>query len=76
MFFSVKADFTDWKTSPKYIDKIKSPSLKKFSLALNDIWKDLYKRLDLTLLMPGAVSSHLPIKNPFVVPGGRFLGKN
>jgi len=74
MFFSVKADFTDWKTSPKYIDKIKSPSLKKFSLALNDIWKDLYKRFDLTLLMPGAVSSHLPIKNPFVVPGGRFLG--
>ena len=71
----VKAEFTDWKPSPKYIDNISNPSLKKFSLALNDIWKDLYKKLDLSLLNPGAVSSHLPIKNPFVVPGGRFLGK-
>ena len=72
----VKANLTDWKHFPKYIDSIKNDNLKQFSLALNEIWKDLYKRLDTKKLSIGAVSSHLPLKNPFIVPGGRFIGKN
>ena len=70
----VIANFSDWRASPKYIDAIKDENLKNFSLALHHIWQDLYKQMDTEKLIEGAVSSHLPIKNPFVVPGGRFLG--
>jgi alpha,alpha-trehalase len=72
-FEIVRAELTDWQASPKYIDNFQDQNLKKFSLAINEIWKDLYKRLDLSKLVEGAVSSHLPIKNAFMVPGGRFL---
>lgn len=66
------ADFTDWSDSPKYIESINSNRLKKFSYFLNETWKSLYKKCDLNILSKGAVSSHLPMKYPFIVPGQNF----
>jgi neutral trehalase len=69
----VKASFVDWKPEPKYLDKIESEELKHFSLSINKIWLDLYKKFDHSMLDAGSVSSHLAMKHPFLVPGGRFL---
>jgi alpha,alpha-trehalase len=66
------ANLTDWSPVPRFIHKLKQPVLKRFALALNRIWLDLYKKFDLNKLETGCVSSHLPMRYPFVVPGGRF----
>lgn len=68
----VRASFIDWKSEPRYLDKIESEELKRFSLSINKIWLDLYKKFDDTKLDAGSVSSHLAMKHPFLVPGGRF----
>lgn len=69
----VKANLTDWSPLPKYVFELKSPALISFALGINQIWNDLFKRVDLSKLTGGRVSSHLPMKHGFVVPGGRFL---
>ena len=56
-----QAHFCDWKSMPKYTENLKSEILQKFALSLNEIWLDLYKRCDHTVLAPGAVSSHVNI---------------
>jgi alpha,alpha-trehalase len=58
---------------PKYIESFKSEQLRNFAYSLNDIWLDLHKKCDHSILVDGAVSSHLPMKHPFLVPGGRFI---
>ena len=63
------AEFTDWSDSPKYVQTINSDKLKRFSYFLNETWKKLYKKCDLDVLAKGAISSHLPMKHPFIVPG-------
>lgn len=69
----VRANLTDWSPIPKYIFELKNEQLVSFALGLNQIWHDLYKRVDLSKLTNGRVSSHLPMRHAFVVPGGRFL---
>ena len=68
-FEIVMANFVDWSPAPKYIEQLKSDDLRKFSYSLNEIWLDLYKKCDHSVLTQGAVSSHLPMKHPFIVPG-------
>lgn len=72
-FDIIKAEFKDWTPTPKFIDEIKSEELKRFSYAINEIWRDLYKKFDSSILKQGAISSHIPMKHPFIVPGGRFI---
>lgn len=69
----IKANLTDWNQVPRFVQRLENAELKKFSLALNRIWLDLHKKFDLSKLDNGCVSSHLPMKHPFIVPGGRFL---
>lgn len=66
------AHFCDWQSRPKFIEYLNEEDLIEFSLALNRIWLDLYKRVNTSKLADGGVSSHLPMRHPFVVPGGRF----
>jgi alpha,alpha-trehalase len=68
-----RAEFTDWTHSPRFVQTLKSDKLKHFSLELNRIWLDLYKKFDTDKLDANCVSSHLPMKHPFIVPGGRFI---
>ncbi len=67
------ANLTDWREEPGFIRKIKHPELKRFSVELNKIWLELYKKFDVEKLGAECVSSHLPMKHPFIVPGGRFI---
>ncbi|CAF1124260.1 unnamed protein product, partial [Brachionus calyciflorus] len=69
----IRADLTDWSEMPKFIKSLKNEELKNFCLALNKVWIDLYKKLDLSKLEHECVSSHLPMRYPFIVPGGRFI---
>ena len=69
----VRANLSDWSPIPKYVFELKNQDVISFALGLNQIWHDLFKRVDLTKLTNGRVSSHLPMKHGFVVPGGRFL---
>jgi alpha,alpha-trehalase len=39
---------------------------------LNNAWRNLTFVFDNSVLCKGCVSSTLPVKRPFVVPGGRF----
>ncbi|CAF0707031.1 unnamed protein product [Brachionus calyciflorus] len=68
-----RANLTDWKEEPEILSKLKSEELKNFFKAVNSIWLDLYKKFDSNTLYPGCVSSHLPMKHSFIVPGGRFI---
>ena len=69
----VEANLTDWTETPAFIKHIIDVDLKKFSIELNKIWLKLYRKFDASKLGNGCVSSHLPMKHPFIVPGGRFI---
>jgi alpha,alpha-trehalase len=69
----VSTNLTDWVEHPKFIDSLKSKTLREFAAGLNKIWLDLYKEFDTRKLCTNCVSSHLLMKHPFVVPGGRFI---
>lgn len=69
----IKANYTDWSEKPKFLESLRKEKLVLFAKSLNKIWLDLYKRFDFSKLENGSVSSHLPMKYPFIVPGGRFL---
>ena len=62
----------DWKSSPQFINDLQSLELKRLGKALNEIWLDLYRKVDPNQFSNGLVTSHLPMIHPFVVPGGRF----
>ena len=58
-FEIVKATFIDWSSTPKYIDSLKSESLRSLAYYLNETWKNLYKKCDHGVLPKLAVSSHV-----------------
>lgn len=55
-----------------WIDKVEDPDYRGWLSHLNQAWKGLTFEFDLSKLCDGCVSSTLPVKNKFVVPGGRF----
>ncbi len=63
---------SDWQPYPKFAEALKSKELIKFSLALNSMWKDLFKSFKNINYERSRTSSHIQIKNPFVVSGGRL----
>ena len=68
-----RASFSDWKSTPTYLENLKSKDLRNFAYSLNEIWLDLYKKCDHSVLNNGAVSSHIPLPYPFIVPGFYFF---
>lgn len=68
-----KAKLTDWCEEPSFLSSLSNQELKCFFKSLNSQWLDLYKQFDSRVLHENCVSSHLPMKYPFVVPGGRFI---
>lgn len=68
----VGAELSDWSSEPRFLTRIQNQQLKSFASHLNLTWLYLCKKFDSEKLAPGCVSSHLDMKHPFVVPGGRF----
>ncbi|KAG5459866.1 MAG: Six-hairpin glycosidase-like protein [Olpidium bornovanus] len=62
----------DWSPQPAFLDKIRDPLLRKFALSLNTRWLKLVRTFNATAACEGCAVSSIPLKNPFVVAGGRF----
>ncbi|KAJ8655863.1 hypothetical protein O0I10_008527 [Lichtheimia ornata] len=62
---SVKADLP-------LLDKIDDLTYRGWASQIHQYWSNLTFKFDLNQLCDGCVSSILPVKRPFVVPGGRF----
>ncbi|KAJ1883267.1 hypothetical protein H4R99_000590 [Coemansia sp. RSA 1722] len=65
-------DLPELNPDPEFIDRVHDPLLRAFGRTVNGYWKTLIREQDLNHLCQGCVSSMLPLKYHFVVPGGRF----
>ncbi|KAJ2005056.1 hypothetical protein GGI04_002391 [Coemansia thaxteri] len=63
---------TELSPNPAFLQNISDPLLRAFGLAVNAYWSTLVREQDLSVLCAGCVSSMLPLRYHFVVPGGRF----
>ncbi|KAI9250995.1 Six-hairpin glycosidase-like protein [Phascolomyces articulosus] len=57
---------------PLWLDTVNDPVYRGWLELLNDAWRNLTFIYDTSKLCDGCVTSALPVKRPFVVPGGRF----
>lgn len=62
----------DWKENPEFIDRIKDDNLRDFASKLNELWKKLGRKISDEARQNPARSSLILVKNPLIVPGGRF----
>ncbi|BES96685.1 alpha,alpha-trehalase [Nesidiocoris tenuis] len=65
-------DPTDWKQSPKFLEKIADQALKGWGSALNDLWKFLGRKMKDDVRINSDLYSIIYVPNPVIVPGGRF----
>ena len=63
---------TDWKENPKFIDFIQDQNFKSLAVMMNDIWKNLTRRISKSRNEIEQKSSLIYLEHPFVVPGGRY----
>ncbi|XP_040832998.1 trehalase isoform X1 [Ochotona curzoniae] len=63
----------DWKASPKFLQKISDAKLRTWAEQLHLLWKNLGKKMKPDVLSQPERFSLIYSKNPFIVPGGRFL---
>ncbi|XP_055907519.1 trehalase-like [Eupeodes corollae] len=63
----------DWKLKPKFLDHIKNNEFKIWGSDLNRIWKTLGRKLIDDVYNNPDLYSIIPVKNPIIIPGGRFL---
>ncbi|CAD6186790.1 unnamed protein product [Caenorhabditis auriculariae] len=63
---------SDWKPNPPKLATIQDPKLRDWALQLNNIWKDLCRQVNTTILDHSSRYSLLYVPHPFIVPGGRF----
>ncbi|XP_017051668.1 trehalase isoform X2 [Drosophila ficusphila] len=66
-------DPTDWKENPSYLDRVSDPDLKQWGVELNNIWKQLGRKMKDDVLKNPQYYSIIPVPNPVIIPGGRFI---
>ncbi|XP_041449192.1 trehalase isoform X2 [Drosophila obscura] len=64
---------TDWKANPSFLDLITDPDLKQWGQELNNIWKDLGRKMIDDVGKNPEYYSIIPVPNPVIIPGGRFI---
>ncbi|KAG2222884.1 hypothetical protein INT45_013515 [Circinella minor] len=57
---------------PEWLNDVHDPIYRGWLEKLSDEWRDLAFEFDTSKLCDGCVTSALPVKRPFVIPGGRF----
>uniref|UniRef100_A0A1I7SJ38 Trehalase n=1 Tax=Bursaphelenchus xylophilus TaxID=6326 RepID=A0A1I7SJ38_BURXY len=62
----------DWVEKPEKIIGIQDDSLREWALNLHGIWKTLCRKVKQNLFSEKDKHSLLFVKNPFIIPGGRF----
>eukprot|EP00090_Calanus_glacialis_P007349 TRINITY_DN15795_c0_g1_i1.p1 TRINITY_DN15795_c0_g1~~TRINITY_DN15795_c0_g1_i1.p1 ORF type:complete len:576 (-),score=166.82 TRINITY_DN15795_c0_g1_i1:129-1856(-) len=63
---------SDWKKDPKFIENIEDENFKNLAVEMNEIWKNLTKKITKSQMEIEEKSSLIYLEHPFVVPGGRF----
>ena len=62
----------DWKEKPEFIEKISDNNLRNLATEMNNVWKNLTRKISQSKDEIEARSSLIYLHHPFVVPGGRF----
>lgn len=65
-------DPADWTENPKFLQNIEDDELRKFGSALNQIWKQLGRKMRDDVRINESLYSIIYVPNPVIVPGGRF----
>eukprot|EP00092_Neocalanus_flemingeri_P028461 GFUD01030905.1.p1 GENE.GFUD01030905.1~~GFUD01030905.1.p1 ORF type:complete len:578 (+),score=170.64 GFUD01030905.1:384-2117(+) len=63
---------SDWKKDPKFIEDIKDDNFKELAVKMNEIWRNLTRKITKSRTEIEEKSSLIYLEHPFVVPGGRF----
>ncbi|CAB3253901.1 unnamed protein product [Arctia plantaginis] len=76
-YFTSEGQLEDWvpsdfSTNPKFISNIKDRQLRQFGLDINNIWPIISRKVKDEVFEKPEQFSLIPIKNGFIVPGGRF----
>ncbi|KAJ1372981.1 hypothetical protein KIN20_035299 [Parelaphostrongylus tenuis] len=69
----VGCDPVDWNPDNNAFNSIKDSNYRSFALALHRKWPTLYRKISDNVQMKPERYSIIPVPNPFVVPGGRFV---
>ncbi|XP_063587711.1 trehalase-like [Penaeus indicus] len=62
----------DWNANPEFLDKVVDPDLEKWGRKLNELWKDLGRKISDDVERNPEKYSQIFVPNPVIVPGGRF----
>uniref|UniRef100_H2Z8Q7 Trehalase n=1 Tax=Ciona savignyi TaxID=51511 RepID=H2Z8Q7_CIOSA len=62
----------DWTESPRFLAKIADENLRSWASDLNQLWKVLGRKMVNDVFTNSSQYSIIPVKNPVIVPGGRF----
>lgn len=63
---------TDYTMNPECLTRVKDPNLRAYGEAVNAIWPQLGRKMNTKVRDNPDRYSILWVKNPFIVPGGRF----
>ncbi|KRG04852.1 trehalase isoform X1 [Drosophila mojavensis] len=64
---------TDWVEHPAFLDLVNDPDLKQWGVDLNNIWKELGRKMKDDVHKNPEYYSIIPVPNPVIIPGGRFI---
>lgn len=72
------SEFEPWKPddftkTPAILNKIVDKEFKQFAQDLNDVWLELGRKMKKDVKDNSQLYSIIPVDNPVIVPGGRFL---
>ncbi|ROT69950.1 trehalase 1, partial [Penaeus vannamei] len=59
-------------SSPEFLDKVVDPELEQWGRKLNELWKDLGRKISDDVEQNPDKYSQIFVPNPVIVPGGRF----
>lgn len=63
----------DYTRTPAIFEKIVDKEFKQFAMDLNDVWLLLGRQMKKDVRDNSELYSIIPVDNPMIVPGGRFL---
>lgn len=64
---------SDWVEHPAFLDLVNDPDLKQWGVDLNNIWKELGRKMKDDVHKNPEYYSIIPVPNPVIIPGGRFI---
>lgn len=68
------ATLSDWKENPAILKTIQDPGFREWAKNLNNIWKNLARKIKTDVVINPQRHSLIYVNNTFIIPGGRFKG--